>query len=123
MIIQLGFYRRRPDLSVEEFRRLWSEVYGPKYRIHPDLSRHLLRYVQHRLSPLIGKSHDQMPFDGFSETWFESAAASEALQREPIYINEVAPLAVTFLDLENSKLMAYDSQVYQIGGPPPLFRS
>src|SRR5580658_2671388 len=103
MIIQLGFYKRRPDISAEEFRRLWSEVYGPKYRAHPELSRHLLRYVQHRLAPLIGQSHDQMLFDGFSEAWFESVEASEALQREPIYISEIAPLAVTFLDLENSK--------------------
>ena len=123
MIIQLGFYKRRPDLTVEEFRRLWSEVYGPKYRTYPELSRYLLRYVQHRLSPLMGQPHDQMLFDGFSEAWFESVEASEALQREPIYINEIAPLAVTFLDLANSKFMAYDSQVYQVGGPPPMFRS
>ena len=93
------------------------------YRAHPTLSRHLLRYVQHRLSPPIGREHDQMLFDGVSEAWFENIEASEALQREPIYLREIAPLAIEFLDLEHSKFMAVDSQVYQIGGPPAMFRS
>jgi hypothetical protein len=115
MIIQLGFYKRKPGMSTEEFRHYWSEVYGPLYAAYPEISRHLVRYVQHRLSPVVDHPDPPMPFDGFSEAWFKSVAASHALQREPLYIERIAPLAENFLDLENSKLMAYDSQVYQVG--------
>lgn len=51
MISSLEFYRRSTDISPEEFGRLWSEVYGPLFSGHPELKRHLPRYVQHQLAP------------------------------------------------------------------------
>jgi hypothetical protein len=121
MLIKLGFYRRKPGLSLAEFHHLWSDVYGPLYGKHPELSRHLRRYVQHRVAPILDAMDQMVPFDGFSEVWFDNAEASEALVKEPLFLEKIAPLVSSFLDLENSKFAAYDSQVYQIGGAPPLF--
>ena len=49
MLITLGFYKRKPGLSVEEFRHIWSVEYGPLYRTRPEITKYLRRYVQHRL--------------------------------------------------------------------------
>jgi EthD domain len=99
LLITLGFYKRKPGLSVEEFQRIWSTVYGPLYGKSPELTRFLRRYVQHRLTPQTDWPTTFVGFDGFSESWF-----------------------ATVEDLENSKFAAYDSQVYQVGDPPTLFQ-
>lgn len=36
MLITLGFYKRRPGTSVEEFRHVWSTVYGPLFSKRPE---------------------------------------------------------------------------------------
>lgn len=121
MLITLGFYRRKPDLSVEEFQRIWSEEYGPLYQRSEDITRYLRRYVQHRLSPQTDWPTAFVGFDGFSEAWFESADDRNRMQTTKYYLEVLQPMMGTFLDLENYKFAAYDSQVYQVGGPPPLF--
>ena len=61
MIKQVSFFKRRDDLSPEEFRDHWLNV-------HADVVRQLngiVRYVQnHALEPRSG-------FDGIAEVWFE----------------------------------------------------
>ncbi|MFD2580327.1 EthD domain-containing protein [Novosphingobium colocasiae] len=51
MLIVLGFYRRRPDLSIEQFRTHWRDVHGPLIKRITDAHGLLLRYVQHHLTP------------------------------------------------------------------------
>jgi hypothetical protein len=121
LLITLGFYKRKPGLSVEEFQRAWSTVYGPLYGKSPEITRFLRRYVQHRLTPQTDWPTGFVGFDGFSESWFETADDRKAMQASKYYQEVLKPMAEDFLDLENSKLAAYDSQVYQVGGPPPLF--
>jgi hypothetical protein len=121
MIIQLGFYKRRKGISLDEFHRLWSGIYGPMYAEHHELRRHLRRYVQHRLSPMPGQSQDDLPYDGFSEAWFDSEADAEALRNEPIFVQKIAPMVGDFLDLEGMRFSATDSQVQIVGSVPPLY--
>src|SRR4051794_22365407 len=75
MIILLGFYKRRPDLTWEQFSDHWRNVHGPLLRDTPEASRYIKRYVQHHIRPrspsLAGVG--SLDFDGFSEAWFESA--------------------------------------------------
>ncbi len=120
MIIKIGFYKRKPGISAEEFRHWWSEVYGPSYRKYPDVGRHIIRYVHHRLSPSSDDPETILPYDGFSETWFENEEAQQALMAEPDWQKHIAPIVDNFLDYENSKVVMLDSQVYQVGGPPDL---
>lgn len=122
MIITLGFYKRKPGLSAEEFWRIWSTEYGPLYANNPDLTKYLRRYTQHQLRAP-GDAAQFVGFDGFSEAWFERLEDRDAMHQLPYYQNVLKPLAERFLDLENSKFAAYDTQVYQVGGAPPLFDS
>lgn len=121
MLITLGFYRRRPGLSVDEFRRIWSEEYGCLYKQSEEITRYLRRYVQHRLSPQTDWPTAFVGFDGFSEAWFESAEDRTKMQATKYYQEVLQPLMEKFLDLDNSTFAAYDSQIYQVGGPPLLF--
>ncbi|MGQ0699401.1 MAG: EthD domain-containing protein [Panacagrimonas sp.] len=121
MLITLGFYKRKPGLSIEDFRRIWCEEYGRLYGQRPEITQYLRRYVQHRLSPQTDWPGTFIGFDGFSEAWFENADARNAMQATPYYQAVLKPMVETFLDMENSKWVAYDDQVYQVGGPPPLF--
>lgn len=120
MLITLGFYKRKPGLSVEEFRHIWSVEYGTLYRTRPEITKYLRRYVQHRLSPQTDWPSQFVGFDGFSEAWFDSAEDRKAMQALPFYKEVLSPKMAEFLDLENSKFAAYDDQVYQVGGEPPL---
>lgn len=63
-----------------------------------------------------------VPFDGFSEGWFETVEARERLHAAPIYQEQVAPFMSRFLDLNNSNFAAYDTPVYQVGTEPALNR-
>lgn len=121
MIITLGFYKRKRGISVEEFQRIWSTVYGPHYGKSPELTRYLRRYVQHRLTPQTDWDTDFVGFDGFSESWFETVEDRKAMQATKYCQEVLKPMMADFLDLESSRFAAYDSQVYQVGGPPPLF--
>ncbi len=121
MLISLGFYKRKAGLSVEEFQRIWSTVYGPLYSKSPDVTRYLKRYVQHRLTPQTDWPTKFIGFDGIAESWYETAEDRKTMQATKYYQEVLKPMAEDFLDLENSQFAAYDSQVFQVGGPPPLF--
>ena len=121
MLITLGFYKKKAGLSTEEFRRIWSTEYGPLYKGHPEITPYLRRYVQHRLSPQTDFPTQFIGFDAFSESWFDKAEDRAAMHATKFYREVLKPMAERFLDMENSKFAAYDDQVYQVGGKPPLF--
>jgi len=121
MLICLGFYRRKPGLGLEEFRRIWTEEFGILHARNAEITRYLRRYVQHQLSPQTDWPNPFIGFDGFSEAWFDSAEDRKAMHATKYSQEVLIPMMHTFLDMENSKIAAYDSQVYQVGGAPPLF--
>lgn len=121
MLIHYGFYKRKPGISLEEFNYLWCEVYGRLYTETPEVTRHMRRYIQHRITP--DATGNALPFDGFSEAWFESADHRAALQLEPIYIGKIKPLCDRFLDLTGPKTGVWDNPSYVVGEEPPLHRA
>jgi uncharacterized protein (TIGR02118 family) len=66
VIKRSGFVVRRPDLSVEEFRRYWIETHAPLVREVARPHRYTVNWVDRDRFP-------DFPYDGFSELWFESA--------------------------------------------------
>lgn len=65
---------RRPEMSVGEFRRYWTETHGPIAARLPGLRK----YVQHHVVP--GPDGFDPEFDGFAEMWWDDAEAlSESL--------------------------------------------
>ena len=73
MIKQVSFFKRRDDLSPEEFRDHWLNA-------HADVVRQLngiVRYVQnHALEPRSG-------FDGIAEVWFEDIESMRSVVDTP----------------------------------------
>lgn len=111
MIINLGFYKRRADLTHEQFASHWTGVHGPLIRSIPDIGKYLFRYVQHHIVPEPG--HDVpggMNFDGFSEAWFYSIEARDALFALPFFQKEVIEDETRFIDMAATRLYLMDEQ-------------
>jgi len=62
--------RKRSDVSTEEFRRIWKEVYGPMYRQLPQVKS----YVQYHLNDH-RKDDAEEPIDGIVLMSFDSEDA------------------------------------------------
>ncbi|GAC1322656.1 MAG: hypothetical protein NVSMB13_01400 [Mycobacteriales bacterium] len=120
MLVQLGFYKRKPGISVEEFQRHWREVHGPMLREYPELARHVVRYVQHHLRPSTFPNVFPLEYDGFSEMWHEDEAQYQALRDEPLFQNMVLPDEEHFLDTKATRIAAFDHQIVQVGADLPF---
>jgi uncharacterized protein (TIGR02118 family) len=117
MIVLLGFYKRRPDLTWEQFSHHWRNIHGPLLRDTPETAKYFRRYVQHHLRPNPAYPDAALPFDGFSEVWFDSMDARKAMHNEPIYQRLMPADEAKFLDLTATRLHMIDSPVVQIGEP------
>lgn len=118
MFIYLGFYKRKPGLSWEEFSRHWSEVHGPLLRDTPEFSRYIKRYVQHHLQPNPAPGAQALEFDGFSEVWFESPEDRRKMWEQPLFKELMIPDEELFLDLSATRYSMTDNPIIQIAGSP-----
>lgn len=116
MLISLGFYKRKPGLTHEQFSRHWREVHGPLIRSHPETPKYLRRYVQHHIGPGHGFPGTQpLEFDGFSESWFDSVEARQSLHALAFFQQQVIPDEHNFIDMRQTRVLMFDRQVVQIG--------
>jgi uncharacterized protein (TIGR02118 family) len=114
VLVVLGFLKRKPGLSLEEFFRYWRDVHGPLVRGTPEVARHFRKYVQHQLTPNTGSpGAPPLPYDAFSETWFDSMEDRNRMRAEPKYREMIGPDEANFLD--SVRLSMFDDQVVQIG--------
>lgn len=72
MIKMIFLVHRRPELTREDFQRLWRETSGPIGSKIPGLRK----YVQHHA--VQGPDGREPPYDGFAEMWWDNG---ESLQR------------------------------------------
>jgi hypothetical protein len=112
MIIMLGFYKKLPHLSTEEFRKHWND-HAKFIRDIPNYSDYVVKYVQHSLSP-DPMSQTDLLYDGFSEAWFENEEKRAAFQALP-YFQAAHDHEAQFLDLSANRWMVFDQPVVQIG--------
>jgi uncharacterized protein (TIGR02118 family) len=115
MLISLGFYKRKPGLTREEFSRHWRQVHGPMIANNPDIRKYVKRYVQHHFEPSTGwPDVGSLDYDGFSESWFESADTRKQLYTLPFFSELVADER-KFIDMSVTRILMFDHQVVQIG--------
>ncbi len=97
MIKLICFIKKKPELSVADFRDHWLNQHGPLINSLPDFRRHIVRYEQNcRLDVDYERdsSQDQgTGFDGVTVQWFESrrdfySFAMEPTYKDTIYIDE-----------------------------------
>ena len=67
MFTILVVVRKRPEVSTEDFRRIWKEEYGPMYKMMPEVKS----YQQFHLSDR-RKDNAEDPIDGVTILSFES---------------------------------------------------
>lgn len=78
MITRMGLLRKRPDMSVEAFKRHWRESHGPLAGRLPGLRRYHQNLVVDRAQRAINYTRGDLDFDGFSELWFDDLPAMAA---------------------------------------------
>lgn len=117
MIVLLGFYKRLPGMSWEEFSDHWRNVHGPLLRDTPETAKYLRRYVQHHLRPNPAYPDAALPYDGFSEAWFDSMESRAEMHSQPIYQALMPADERKFLDMSATRMHMMDLPVVQIGAP------
>lgn len=112
--------RRRPDISLEEFRKYWLEKHGPFVRSFAEIMG-ARRYVQsHTLdSPLNEAARlprgTAEPYDGITEIWWDNADVLISALQRPEFNEANRKLAEDegqFVDLERSSV--FFTQEYTI---------
>ena len=74
----LLFLKRRPGMSVEDFRRYYEEVHAPLCLKYMDgVSRYLRRFIDPLPNPETGEAGD-LAYDVITELWFEDEATCRA---------------------------------------------
>ncbi|KAK9383286.1 EthD family reductase [Kockiozyma suomiensis] len=114
VVVILGFYKRKPGLTHEQFCHHWGHIHGPLIRSLPNIDQYLLRYVQHHLSPEPGHNKGG-DFDGFSEAWFADESARDRLYAIPEFAN-LFDDEEKFLDREETRWLIRDDPKVQISG-------
>jgi uncharacterized protein (TIGR02118 family) len=128
MIRLVYLLRRKPELSLDEFHRLWRDEHGPLVAFH-QVRLDILRYTQsHRVddpaSEATRMARGMEPaYDGVAEVWWDSeealtaASTSEAGRRAAA---EVLADEARFIDLPASPLWLAHEYPQINPGPEPL---
>lgn len=82
MIKRFVILRRKPGMSVKDFRKYWKTVHGPLIAKIPGL----LKYVQYHVRSPNGIND---PIDGIAELWFKSEADQQKAYQTTEYKNVV----------------------------------
>jgi hypothetical protein len=86
----LGYSKRTPGLTNDQFSTHWGNVNGPLSRAVPNVYRYLTRYVQHHLTrTTVFPVPAAMEFDGFSEVWLTIHEANDELFRHAFFKSNV----------------------------------
>jgi hypothetical protein len=92
------FIKRKPGLSIGEFRDHWLNQHGPLIDSLPEFRRHIIRYEQHRRLDVDYERDRETGFDGVTVQWFESRRDFFSFAMEPTYKDTIAIDEDKFLD-------------------------
>ena len=116
MLITLGFYKRKPGLTQEQFSHHWRNIHGPMIANHPVMGKYIKRYVQHHMRP--GENWPNvgpLDYDGFSESWWESLESRREMHSLPEFQKDMIDDERQFLDMEATRILMFDTQHVIIG--------
>ena len=94
----LILFRKRADLTMDEFQRYWKETHGPLAATMPGVRK----YVQDHV--LADPPPDDRPYDAVAELWFESAESFQAAMASPEGQTTMAD-ATTFADMDSIRVV------------------
>lgn len=121
----MTFYRRNPELSREEFSRLWREV-GRICQETEEIQALMYRYVQHELDPAGAEYSESsasdagamsLAYNAMAEVWYYSQEAEAAIRETKTFKERLWPLEKQMIDWSEATPTMIDSQFVQIIGP------
>ncbi|NAT58719.1 EthD family reductase [Pseudomonas syringae pv. actinidifoliorum] len=68
---RIGFLQKRKDLTPQQFAEHWRGVHAVLCQRIPGLKRYAINIIDREANP-------EVPYDGFSELWFDSREAHDA---------------------------------------------
>jgi hypothetical protein len=82
------FLKRKPGMSVADFRDHWENHHARYFADTPEIRRHVRRYEIHHRVDDPGRDRSEVEvddggYDGVAIMWFDSAAELQAMQDEP----------------------------------------
>jgi uncharacterized protein (TIGR02118 family) len=85
MIKRFVILRRKPTMSVQEFRHYWETIHGPLIAKIPGIRKYTQYHVRSELL-----DDKDVAIDGIAELWFDDDAAQKAAYATPEYAAVVA---------------------------------
>lgn len=113
MIKVLTWFKRKPGLSVEEFRRYWYEEHPKVVRQLPGLRA----YNQNHVTDA-GYARGEPYTDGVAETWWDDLDALRAHRGTPV-LDALYADEARFMDGANRHTLVVDEHVILDGQPGP----
>lgn len=107
MVKMIALVKRNPDLSEDEFHRMWREEHGPLIRESSLASKYVVRYEQNHCLPAERVGGDP-PYDGAAIMWFRELDDFWAMVADPEYQAEIAPDENRLLDLPATVVLFTD---------------
>src|SRR5579884_4256605 len=105
MVKSMVFFKRRPGMEVEAFRRYWLEEHPKVVLKLPGIRR----YVQNHPTLSAYEGGREPVYDGVAEVWFDDWEALRASGRAPAYQDVLADEA-NFLDPSSRRALIVEEQ-------------
>lgn len=80
MIKRFVILRKKPSMSVEDFRHYWENVHGPLIGKIPGVTKYIQYHVRSD-----NVDHTEPSIDGIAELWFESEESQVRAWQTPEY--------------------------------------
>ena len=111
MIKLICFLKRKPGMSVGDFRDHWLNDHGPLVRSSPGLARHIVRYEQNHRLDADYERESGGGFDGVTVQWFRELEDFYAFAAEPGYRESISVDEERFLDRSNLRFVLWHLHV------------
>ncbi|MDJ0567991.1 MAG: EthD domain-containing protein [Pleurocapsa sp. MO_192.B19] len=102
--------KRKPGVSLSDFRQYWLETHGPLVLSLPGVRRYLQCHVNDGLYAL-GESR----FDGVEQVWFDDTISIEKMMNSAQYKEKVLPDLANFVELKY--VFSFVADEYWVIGP------
>lgn len=102
--------KRKPGMSLADFRQYWLETHGPLVLNLPGVRRYLQCHVVDGFYA-VGESR----FDGVEQIWFDDTRSIEKMMESPQYKEKVMPNMANFV--EPKYIFSFVTDEYWVIGP------
>ncbi|TDN69990.1 EthD domain-containing protein [Paraburkholderia sp. BL10I2N1] len=93
--------KRKPDMTIEAFRRHLSVTHADLVRNCPATAKFVRKYVQ-SYALWNGDALEEPAFDGAAELWFDSIDDKDRFFADPDYLDGVRPDEIRFADMSRT---------------------